>query len=408
MINEDYVVETFKEGDITLDVKVDYNSKIIWLSQKDMAVLLGVSSDNIGLHIKNITPSLSINNAFIGPITKDFSVVQTEGYRSVNRKIKHYNLVIILAVGYKCNPEITTVFKAWVEKLFIDYVQLENEGKWLSEAKNYEIVQFRDGEFCLDVNVSPQENTIWLDAEEIGLIFERDYKTILKHINNIFAENEVEQASNSQKMRLTGNSKPTIYYNFDVIIAVGYRVKSRRGTEFRKWATNVIKNYLFYGYSINKDRIIAYQSNILNLEADMDDVKKRINNIENTIYFNNDKLLFEGQIVEAYSFIRKIFFLAKNELMIIDNYADKFLLSMLEDIKISITIITSINSYLNKCEVKDNIKIINSSSLHGRYIIADEYVYLLDNSFNNIGKVKMVITKLEDIKKEYILKDLKY
>ena len=130
-------------------------------------------------------------------------------------------------------------------------------------------------------------------------------------------------------------------------------------------------------------------------------------NLKDIIFSNNDKLFFEGEIVEAYSFIRKIFFLAKNELILIDNSADKFLLSMLTDIKVNITIITSINSYLNSEILSNNIKIINDDSIHSRYIIADDYVYLIDNSFNNIGKKKLVIVKLDDINKDMIIKDIK-
>ena len=91
----------------------------------------------------------------------------------------------------------------------------------------------------------------------------RDYKTILKHISKVFSEGELTKESNSQKMRLTGNDKPTMYYNLNVIISVGYRVKSKRGIMFRRWATNILKQYLNNGYVINNNRIIAYESSIL-------------------------------------------------------------------------------------------------------------------------------------------------
>lgn len=86
------------------------------------------------------------------------------------------------------------------------------------QDKKYELIKFDDGEFSLDVNVSPDEKTVWLNAQEMASMFERDYKTILKHINNIFSENELDKNSNSQKMRLTGNDKPTIYHIFYLIL----------------------------------------------------------------------------------------------------------------------------------------------------------------------------------------------
>ena len=77
------------------------------------------------------------------------------------------------------------------------------------EEKKYELIKFEDGEFSLDVNVSPDEETVWLSAQEMAYMFERDYKTIQKHINNVFFEKELDKISNSQKVRLTGNDKPT-------------------------------------------------------------------------------------------------------------------------------------------------------------------------------------------------------
>ena len=141
--------------------------------------------------------------------------------------------------------------------------------------KKYELIKFEDGDFSLDVNVSPNEETVWLNAQEMADMFERDYKTILKHINNVFLEKELDKLSNSQKMRLTGSDKPTIYYNLNVIISVGYRVKSNRGTQFRIWANSILKKYLLNGYVVNADRIISYQSNILQLEASVRSVPLR-------------------------------------------------------------------------------------------------------------------------------------
>ena len=115
------------------------------------------------------------------------------------------------------------------------------------------------------MNVSPDDETVWLSAQEMAYMFERDYKTIQKHINNVFFEKELDKISNSQKVRLTGNDKPTQYYSLNVIISVGYRVKSQRGTQFRIWANSVLKQYLLNGYSINNKRCVECQENIITL-----------------------------------------------------------------------------------------------------------------------------------------------
>ena len=129
------------------------------------------------------------------------------------------------------------------------------------------MIKFEDGEFSLDVNVSPDEDTVWLSAQEMAYMFERDYKTMQKHINNVFFEKELEKISNSQKVRLTGNDKPTQYYSLNVIISVGYRVKSQRGTQFRIWANSILKQYLLNGSSIKdvgKKRFVMMKINFIN------------------------------------------------------------------------------------------------------------------------------------------------
>ena len=276
------------------------------------------------------------------------------------------------------------------------------------EEKKYELIKFEDGEFSLDVNVSPDEDTVWLSANEIALLFNRDPKTIRKHINNVFEENEVDINSNTQKMRIAGVDQRVIFYSLNVIISVGYRVKSKRGVLFRQWANNILKQYLLKGTVINEERCLACTSNILALQNKVNTIESKIKNMEDDLYLENSKAFFEGEIVEPYTFIRHIFFLAKKELVITDYYADNYLISMLKDVKVKITIITSSNSYLNKINIPNNINIKHNDNIHGRYIfIDDKYVYALDNSFNNIGKKEFIIMKLDNITKEMILERIK-
>ena len=276
------------------------------------------------------------------------------------------------------------------------------------EEKKYELIKFEDGDFGLDVNVSPDEDTVWLSANEIALLFNRDPKTIRKHINNVFEENEVDINSNTQKMRIAGVDQRVVFYSLNVIISVGYRVKSKRGVLFRQWANSILKQYLLKGSVINEERCLSCTSNIISLQNKVEMIESKIKNMEDDLYLENSKAFFEGEIVEPYTFIRHIFFLAKKELVITDYYADNYLISMLKDVKVKITIITSSNSYLNKINIPNNINIKHNNNIHGRYIfIDDKYVYALDNSFNNIGKKEFIIMKLDNITKEMILERIK-
>ncbi|MBQ7640995.1 MAG: virulence RhuM family protein [Acholeplasmatales bacterium] len=275
----------------------------------------------------------------------------------------------------------------------------------INDEKKYELIKFEDGEFSLDVNVSPNEDTVWLTANEIALLFERDPKTIRKHINNVFEENEVDINSNTQKMRIAEVDQRVTFYSLDVIISVGYRVKSKRGVSFRQWANSILKQYLLNGHVINEERCLSCASNIISLQNDIKHIESKIKVIEDKVNLENSKIFYQGEILDAYTFIRKLFFLAKYEIIIVDYYADKFLLSMLKDIKTNITIITSTSSYLNKESIPTNIKIITNEDIHGRYLFIDDIGYIIDNSFNNIGKKRLLMMKLEDTK-ERILKDI--
>jgi hypothetical protein len=275
------------------------------------------------------------------------------------------------------------------------------------QEKKYELIKFQDGDFSLDVNVSPSDETVWLSANEIALLFNRDPKTIRKHINNVFEENEVDINSNTQKMRIAGVDQRVVFYSLNVIISVGYRVKSKRGVLFRQWANSVLKQYLINGYAINTERIMAYQSNILQLETNVINIENRLKNLEMTIYSDNTQIIFEGEILEPYTFLRKLFFLARNEITIIDQYADKFLLTMLSDLKVKITIVTSTSSYLNKEIIPNNISIIHNDIIHDRFIVIDDLVYAIGSSFNDIGKKRFFMMKLENITKDMILQERK-
>lgn len=117
---------------------------------------------------------------------------------------------------------------------------------------NDKIVIYRteDGQTAIDVKL--EQDTVWLSANQMSTLFDRDEKTIRKHINNVFAENELERENNTHFLRVDGVKQPVAFYSLDVIISVGYRVKSQRGTQFRIWAGRVLKDYLIKGYAVNK------------------------------------------------------------------------------------------------------------------------------------------------------------
>ena len=118
-----------------------------------------------------------------------------------------------------------------------------------------EIIIFETEDHQIKLEVNVESETVWLSANQMALLFERDEKTIRKHINNVFSESEVDKINNTQKMRVEGVKQLVPFYTLDVIISVGYRVKSKRGVEFRRWANSVLKQYILEGYAVNDSRI---------------------------------------------------------------------------------------------------------------------------------------------------------
>lgn len=112
------------------------------------------------------------------------------------------------------------------------------------------IYQTADGQTSIEVKL--ENETVWLSANQMATLFDRDEKTIRKHINNVFSEGELEKENNTHFLRVDGVKQPVAFYSLDVIISIGYRVKSQRGTQFRIWANKVLKEYLVKGYTVNK------------------------------------------------------------------------------------------------------------------------------------------------------------
>lgn len=125
-----------------------------------------------------------------------------------------------------------------------------------------EIVLFTDGDIQLEVPVSRDGESVWLSANQMAVLFDKDETNIRKHINNVFRASEVDKNNNTQKMRVDGVKQPVAFYSLDVILAVGYRVNSQRGIAFRKWANDVLKQYILKGYAINEKRLQALEKTV--------------------------------------------------------------------------------------------------------------------------------------------------
>lgn len=181
--------------------------------------------------------------------------------------------------------------------------------KELNIQKLDQIIVYKDGE--IELKVSVKENTIWLKAEDIALLFGVNRPAIVKHIGNIYKIRELDKNSTCsilEQVTKDGKKRKVKYYNLEMIISVGYRVNSIKTTKFRKWATQILKKYIYNRYVINSEKITV--DRFLNLERDVNIIKNDINKIKQIVNSNyyeiKQGIFYEGQVWEAYEFINKL------------------------------------------------------------------------------------------------------
>jgi len=265
-------------------------------------------------------------------------------------------------------------------------------------------VIFNDGE--LELNISVNNETVWLRQNQISEIFQKDRSVITKHINNIFKDNEIDEKSNVQKMHIASSDKPVNFYSLDIILAVGYRTNSSKAIKFRQWATSILKQYIQNAYVINSDKItndrfVSLEKEVLVLRNEMSDIKTLVkdNNIE-----IKQGIFYDGQVYDAYIFVSDLIKRATKSIILIDNYIDDSVLTLLSkrDENIPVTIYTKNITKQIQLDLKKyneqypKIEIKKFASSHDRFLIIDEkIVYHIGASLKDLGKKWFAFSKLE-------------
>ena len=251
------------------------------------------------------------------------------------------------------------------------------------------------------IEVRIEQETVWLNRKQISQLFERDIKTIGKHISNVLTE-ELQGLAVVAIFATTardGKVYQTEHYNIDMILSIGYRVKSQRGTQFRIWANSVLKEYMLKGYAV--------QSSIRKLESDVLDLQLKSKEFELYIQSSlppKQGIFFNGQVFDAYTFVADIIRSAQSSIVLIDNYIDDTILTMLSKRMETVhaTIFTQkIGAQLQLDIEKHNaqypkieVKIYGMS--HDRFLIIDsKAVYHIGASLKDLGKRWFAFSKLE-------------
>ncbi|MBP5220222.1 MAG: virulence RhuM family protein [Bacteroidaceae bacterium] len=278
----------------------------------------------------------------------------------------------------------------------------------MDNQKSVIIYRSEDGTIQLEVQL--YEETVWLTQAQMAVLFETTRNNITIHVGNLFREGELERISVCKESLLTASDgKPykTKFYNLDVIISVGYRVKSKRGTDFRKWANKVIKDFILRGYAVN-NRLDRLEVKVYKLE-------EKTNMMETEIKGQlppHEGVFYDGQIFDAYTFISDLIRKAQKEIILIDNYVNDSVLKILNkrSDNVTATIYTAhISENLKLDLAKHNsqyqpITIEHFNKSHDRFLIIDDDVYLIGGSIKDLGKKVSTFVKLSIPQGEFLAK----
>ena len=260
-----------------------------------------------------------------------------------------------------------------------------------TEMKLY---QSEDSQIQLDVLV--EQETVWLNQTQMTLLFQRDVSVISRHIRNIFEEGELQKECNLHFLQIANSDKPVAFYSLDVIISVGYRIKSKRGTEFRIWATQVLKEYLYRGYAI-------YQR-MNQVENQVEKLTNQVQTMVQTALPPKQGIFFDGQIFDAYQFVSDLIRSAKRSIVLIDNYADDSVLTQLTKRADGVTATVCVSRLTEALRLdieRHNmqyppVRLQVLSSVHDRFLLLDDSIlYTFGASFKDLGKKLFCFTMIE-------------
>ena len=296
-----------------------------------------------------------------------------------------------------------------------------------NEEKTGEIVLYQP-EGAVKLEVCVEDETVWLTANQMAILFDRDEKTLRKHINNAFAE-ELERDNNTHFLRVDGVKQPVAFYNLDVIISVGYRVKSANGVRFRRWANQVLKDHLLKGYSVNPRMMMSGMQLEARLREQQDAIKShssqlasqdaRIKAVENHIdFFVKAARLPSGGVIspetrfDGYVLIADLVKTAKRSVVFIDPFATveilKFAAMRTKGVSAAIYSPRITPEFKTAADLHNKqypgLKLKTMRNIHDRFLLVDDTVYHFGASFKDMGAEFSAYSVLDFVTPEEVIK----
>lgn len=274
------------------------------------------------------------------------------------------------------------------------------------KAESVVVYQTEDNTLQLDVQVA--DETVWLTQQQMSMLFNTSRNNITLHIGNIFKEHELEQDSVCKESLLTaqdGKTYRTKFYNLDVIISVGYRVKSQAGTRFRQWATKIVRDYTLRGYAVNQ-RLLAIEDRIVRRLQEhteqIHELQDKVDFIVRTELPPAEQIFYNGQFFAARALLEKIIKSAKTRVIVIDAYVDAATFDMLDvrakGVKADIYSGKNLSAMQKLHNTSSGLEPIDThiwkEASHDRWLIIDDTVYHCGHSLKDMGQKLCAIAQL--------------
>ena len=271
-----------------------------------------------------------------------------------------------------------------------------------------EIILYQPDE-TVRLEVRLEDDTVWLTQAQMAELFQKDQSVIARHIGNVFREGELNESSNMQILHNTlSKYKPTKVYSLNVIISVGYRVKSKRGTQFRIWATAILREFLLRGYAVSQQTRFLKEdidNRLLKHEKRIEAIEEKVDFFVRTSLPPVEGIFYDGQIFDAYRFVNDLIRKAKRSVVLIDNYVDDTVLTQLDKRVdgVTATIYTQhVGQQLQLDIDRHNaqyrpIVVEHFNRAHDRFLLIDDEVYHIGASLKDLGRKWFAFTLMHDI-----------
>ena len=288
------------------------------------------------------------------------------------------------------------------------------------EADKGEIVIYQPDEIT-KLEVHLKDDTVWLSQAQISVVFNVGRSAVTKHINNIYACGELDKDSTCSILEHVGNdglqSYHVKYFNLDMILSVGYRVNSKNAIAFRRWASSVLKEYLLSGYAI-RHRLNEFEDRIdrrmLQFDKRLDEQERKMDILVHSSQVPKQGIFYDGQIYDAYAFVSDLIRKAVNRIVLIDNYIDDTVLTLMDKRAAEVDAVIYTGKLTKQLQLdveKHNtqyspIEVRVFSKAHDRFLIIDDEVYLIGASIKDLGKKWFGFTLMENTSADDLLRKI--